>query len=359
MVGRMVHPAGPTGRTDATDRTDGRTLPPLVTVVGGYGTGMTVRTSRVPERGETIGDAVFSAGPGGKASNQAVGVARLGVRAALVSAVGGDTLGKEARPFWDAEGVDHTHVVTVPGAATMVGTILVEPDGENRIIVAPGALDHLTADHVRAAEPLSAASDLVLISQEVPAVVVVAAQQVAHEHGVRTQLNPAPGRALPAGCEHLVDVLTPNASEARLLAGLPPAEDADDDPDDGRPGEAAEDRREADHLLDCLRAVYPTTTLVLTRGRHGAVVDAADGLAPSGADDRSRRFAVPAPPNVVPVDTTGAGDAFNAALAVALVQRRPLPDAVTFAVAAGAFAITRHEVIPGLPRPGDLTSYLS
>jgi ribokinase len=354
MVVHMVHPTGSAGRTHPT----GQALPPLVTVVGGYGTGMTVRTARVPERGETIGDAVFSAGPGGKASNQAVGVARLGVRAALVSAVGGDTLGKEARPFWDAEGVDHTHVVTVPGAATMVGTILVELDGENRIIVAPGALDHLTEQHVRAAAPLIAASDLVLISQEVPEAVVVAALQVAHENGVRTQLNPAPGRALPPGCEQLVDVLTPNASEARLLAGLPPADGADDalaPVDDDPEG----DRREADHLLDCLRAVYPTTTLVLTRGRHGAVVDAADGPpTTSGSDALDRRFAVPAPTGVVPVDTTGAGDAFNAALAVALVQRRPLRDAVTFAVAAGAFAITRPEVIPGLPRPGDLTVYL-
>jgi ribokinase len=349
----MVHPTGSTGRTDPT----ARALPPLVTVVGGYGTGMTVRTARVPERGETIGDAVFSAGPGGKASNQAVGVARLGVRAALISAVGGDTLGKEARPFWDTEGVDHTHVVTVPGTATMVGTILVEPDGENRIIVAPGALDHLTAEHVSAAEPLIAASDLVLISQEVPAAVVVAALQVAHANGVRTQLNPAPGRALPSGCEHLVDVLTPNASEARLLAGLPAADERDD-AGARADGDAADDRRESDHLLDALRAVYPTATLVLTRGRHGAVVDAADGVT-SGSEVRDRRFAVPAPTGVVPVDTTGAGDAFNAALAVALVQGRALPDAVTFAVAAGAFAITRHEVIPGLPRPGDLTVYLS
>jgi ribokinase len=315
--------------------------PPLVTVVGGYGTGMTVRTSRVPERGETIGDAVFSAGPGGKASNQAVGVARLGVRAALVSAVGADTLGADARPFWDAEHVDHAHVVTVPDAATMVGTILVEPDGENRIIVSPGALDHLTARHVRDATTTIAASDLVLVSQEVPEAIVVEALRVARENGVRTQLNPAPGRALPVGTEDLVDVLTPNASEARLLAGLPPADEADT-------SDSEADQREADHLLDALRAVYARAVLVLTRGRHGAVVD-----------DGGRRFVVPAPSGVVAVDTTGAGDAFNAALAVGLVQARPLADAVRLATAAGAFAVTRHEVIPGLPRPDDLRPHLS
>ncbi len=319
--------------------------PPLVTVVGGYGTGMTVRTSRVPERGETIGDAVFSAGPGGKASNQAVGVARLGVRAALVSAVGGDTLGGDARPFWDDEHVDHTHVVTVPGAATMVGTILVEPDGENRIIVSPGALDHLTAQHVRDAAATITASDLVLISQEVPEEIVVEALRVARENGVRTQLNPAPGRALPAGTEQLVDVLTPNASEARLLAGLPPADEQH--PDDSDTDDSEADQREADHLLDALRAVYTRAVLVLTRGRHGAVVD-----------DGSQRFVVPSPAGVVAVDTTGAGDAFNAALAVGLVQGRPLADAVRLATAAGAFAVTRHEVIPGLPRPDDLRPYL-
>jgi ribokinase len=319
-------------------------MTPLVTVVGGYGVGMTVRTARVPERGETIGDALFSAGPGGKASNQAVGVARLGARAALVSAVGDDTLGQGARPFWDDEGVDHSHVATVDGAATMVGTILVEPDGENRIIVSPGALDHLGAEHVRAAARTIAASDLVLISQEVPEPVVVEALRVARENGVRTQLNPAPGRALPSGTEHLVDVLTPNASEARLLAGLPPARDADEHDDPSR-------------LVDALREVYPAATLVLTRGSEGAVVHAGEGV-DTGTDDGSRRFAVPAPSGVVPVDTTGAGDAFNAALAVALVQGRPLQDAVRYAVAAGAFAVTRREVIPGLPRPTDLTPYL-
>jgi ribokinase len=314
---------------------------------------MTVRTDRVPERGETIGDAVFSAGPGGKASNQAVGVARLGVRSALVSAVGADTLGADARPFWDAEGVDHRQVVTVAGASTMVGTILVEPDGENRIIVSPGALDHLSGEHVRAAESLIAASDLVLVSQEVPQPVVVEALRVAHEHGVRTQLNPAPGRALPRGCEHLVDVLAPNASEARLLAGLDPVERSDD----AVAGDADGDRRESDRLLDALRVRYPSATLVLTRGRHGAVVDAGQDDATAG-DDGSRRFVVPAPTAVAVVDTTGAGDAFNAALAVALVRREPLRDAVRFAVAAGAFAVTRHEVIPGLPRPDDLVPYL-
>lgn len=317
---------------------------PLVTVVGGYGVGMTVRTSRVPERGETIGDAVFSAGPGGKASNQAVGVARLGARAALVSAVGDDTLGAGARPFWDDEAVDHAHVATVYGAATMVGTILVEPDGENRIIVSPGALSHLGAEHVRAAARTIATSDLVLISQEVPEAVVVEALKVAAENGVRTQLNPAPGRALPAGTEHLVDVLTPNASEARLLAGLAPVADQDGDAEN----DPQADQHEADHLLDALRRVYTGAVLVLTRGRHGAVVD-----------DGSQRFAVPAPSAVVAVDTTGAGDAFNAALAVGLVEGRPVADAVRFGVAAGAFAVTRHEVIPGLPRPDDLRPYLS
>ena len=314
---------------------------PLVTVVGGYGVGMTVRTSRVPERGETIGDAVFSAGPGGKGSNQAVGVARLGARAALVSAVGADTLGADARPFWDAEHVDHSHVVTVRDAATMVGTILVEPDGENRIIVSPGALDHLTAADVRAAATTVAGSDLVLISQEVPEEIVVEALRVARENGVRTQLNPAPGRALPPGTEHLVDVLTPNASEARLLAGLPAAAENDH-------ADADADQREADHLLDALRAVYTGAVLVLTRRRHGAVVD-----------DRGQRFAVPAPAGVVPVDTTGAGDAFNAAVAVGLVEGQPVADAVRLGVAAGAFAVTRHEVIPGLPHPDDLRPYLS
>jgi ribokinase len=303
------------------------TSPPRIAVVGSYGTGMTMRLDRMPDRGETLGGGVFSAGPGGKGSNQAVGAARLGAGVRLLAAVGDDDFGAAARRLWQSEGVGHEDVVTVD-AATMVGVILVEPDGENRIVIAPGALDLLTPQHVAGFAEAIAESQLLMVCNEIPVETVVAALRTARAHGVPTLYNPAPARDLPDRAWSMVDYLTPNLGEGRLLAGA----DAAADPQ---------------QVLAGLRQRY-SGTVVLTAGPAGAWVDE-----PSGA-----RTHVPAvtPPAIV--DTTGAGDAFNAALAVALCRGWPPTRAAGFAVAAGAFAVSRPEVIPGLPTPGDLAPLL-
>ncbi|MBA2893732.1 ribokinase [Nonomuraea soli] len=292
-------------------------------VVGSYGAGLTMRVPRMPEAGETLPGGLFAAGPGGKGSNQAIGAARLGAEVSFLTAVGPDAFGQEARRLWEAESVDAT--VVEARAATMVGVILVEEGGENRIVIAPGALDELRPEHVAAFAPRIAAADLVLVCNEIPQDVVSATLRTARAHGVRTLLNPAPARELPAGDRALVDVLTPNLGEARVLTGLTGSE----------PGE----------LLDALRAAFPATTIVLTCGPAGAYVD-----------DGAERFHVgPVPPGRV-VDTTGAGDAFTAALAVSI--DRPLREAVRFAAAGGAHAVSQHEAIPGLGRIADLEALL-
>ncbi len=297
-------------------------------MVGSYGTGMTMWLDRVPGRGETLGGARFSAGPGGKGSNQAIGAARLGARVQLLTAIGDDEFGAAARRLWQAEGVDAGSVITAD-AATMVGVILVESDGENRIVIAPGALDHLTPRHVAGFGDAIAASDLLMVCNEIPADTVVAALRTARERGTRTLLNPAPARDLPADARGLVDYLTPNLGEARLLAG-------------------AGDRAGVEEILDRLRERF-AATVVLTAGGDGAFVD----------DPATGRTAIQpvAPPAIV--DTTGAGDAFNAALAVALCRGEGPLAAARYAVAAGAFAVSRPEVIPGLGTAEDLAALLS
>lgn len=295
---------------------------PRVAVVGGYGVGLTLRADRLPEPGETLVGREFRSSHGGKGSNQAIAAARLGAEVALLSAVGADGWGQAARDLWRVEGVDAATVPTVD-AATMVGVILVEPGGENRILIALGALDHLGAWDVQRFEPAIAAADVLLVSLEVPLDVAVRACAFGRSRERLVILNPAPAMSLPADLLRTVDLLVPNRSEAARLAGLPT---------DSSPV----------RLIEALLALAHGD-VVLTIGGDGALL---------GGPGRPHLH-VPAP--AVPVlDTTGAGDAFCGALAVALAQGLGLEAAVRLAVRAGAHAVTIEAAVPALPRLADL-----
>ena len=295
-----------------------------IAVVGSYGLGMTMRMPRLPVAGETLPGGEYRSGHGGKGSNQAVAASRLGADVTLLTAVGDDPIGRAAREMWAAEGVDATAVITAP-AATMVGMILVEPSGENRIIIATGALDHLGPRHVQDFAPQLAAADIVVVSLEIPMAPAVAALRIAHEAGTRTLLNPAPAQPVPDEAWSYVDLLTPNRTEAAILLGLPP--------DAAGP---AEDLAQQLHGRG-------GATVVLTLGAEGALI----------CDDHGLTQVAAVPPTEV-VDTTGAGDAFTAALAVELAAGRSIADSVGFAARVGAYAVAHHEVFPVLPHRTDL-----
>ncbi|MBB2910732.1 ribokinase [Streptosporangium becharense] len=299
-----------------------------IAVVGSYGVGMTMSASRIPEAGETVLGGVFSLGPGGKGSNQAIAAARLGGHVDLLTIVGPDAFGDQARQLWAAENVGHAHVRTGTGA-TMIGFIMVEPGGENRILVAPGALDELGESDVERFAGEIAAADLLVVSLEIPLATALAALRAGREAGTTTLLNPAPAVPLPREAFGWIDYLTPNMSEARILADAP--------------GETDPDR-----LADALRAGGFGGALVMTLGGDGALVDEA-GI-------RARVAPVRAPEVV---DTTGAGDAFTAALAVRIAEGASLAEAVGFAAAAGAHAVGRAEVIPALPHRSDVDALLA
>ncbi|PSL05323.1 ribokinase [Haloactinopolyspora alba] len=299
-----------------------------IAVVGSYGVGLTMRVPRVPAPGETLSGARFSSGHGGKGSNQAVAAARMGAQVSLLTAVGSDRFGTDALQLWADENVDAAHV-RVADAATMVGVIMVDEQGENRIAIAPGALDTLTPDDVEGFADRIAGADLVVVSLEIPLPTALAALRTAHERGVPTLLNPAPATELPPEAWEWIDVVTPNAGEAHTLIGRTPDDDTD----------AAE-------LVDALRARF-TGTIVLTRGRHGALAD----------DGTERLDLEPVAPERV-VDTTGAGDSFTGALAVALARGDDLAGGLRLAAAAGAHTVGIAEVIPALPRPDDVAALL-
>jgi ribokinase len=299
-----------------------------IAVVGSYGVGMTMRVSRVPGPGETVSGGSYAAGPGGKGSNQAIAAARLGAHVSLLTAVGPDALGDEARELWRRERVAADQVVT--GAqATMVGFILVDESGENRIAIAPGALDELTAGHVEGFRETIRNADLLIVSMEIPLAAVAAALRTAHEVGTRTLLNPAPAALLPDEAWAWIDVLTPNQSEAPLLLGL--------DPEHGL---------SARQLVEALR-LRTSATIVLTLGADGCLVCDGDSIEAVAAVPASRV-----------VDTTGAGDSFTAALAVALAEGLPLKAAVQYGSAAGSHSVTIEGVIAALPTSQEIQTLI-
>lgn len=296
-----------------------------VAVVGSYGVGLTMRIPRVPVAGETLGGGEFASGHGGKGSNQAVQAARLGAEVTFLTAVGADAMGESAQRLWADEAVE-AHPVVVRDAATMAGVILVEPDGENRIVIAPGALEHLRPGHVDERAADLATADIVVVSLEIPVPVAARALEVAHTAGTRTLLNPAPATVLPDGLWTYVDVVTPNATEAAILLDLDPGSDE-------HPPEML-----ARRLHDRTGAL-----VLLTRGADGVTVADASGVT-----------AVPAARAGRVVDTTGAGDAFTAAAAVALAEGADALGAARFAARVGAYVVGRPEVIPALPTRADL-----
>jgi len=297
-----------------------------IAVVGSYGAGLTMRVPKAPDAGETISGGEFADLAGGKGSNQAVGAARLGAQVAFLTAVGDDDFGRSAQELWNREGIDASEVL-VSAKPTMVGFILVEPSGENRIAIAPGALDELSAQTVEQFRAQIESADIVVVSMEIPLDTVLAALRVGRESGTRTLLNPAPAQLLPDEAWSLIDVITPNQTEAPVLFGL--------DDDHGFSDE---------QLVDMLRE-RTGGSAILTRGGRGALV-AEHGTA-------STETIAPLAVDHV-VDTSGAGDSFTAALAVAIAEGRSLVEAARFAAAAGAHAVTIAGVIPSLPTRDDL-----
>lgn len=290
-----------------------------ITVVGSFAVGLTIRTGTMPVFGETLRGSDFNFGPGGKGSNQAVGTARLGAKSSLVTCLGQDHLAAVADDLYKSEGVDATGIRRTEHKATGAGVIVLNDAGENFIILDMGTNDLMDAAFVDDQQERIANSDIVMTVLEIPVEAATRAMELGKRGRARTILNPAPATALPDSLFAHVDYLTPNETELRILMGL--------SPEDPTPT-----RELAGRLRD--RGVG---TVIVTMGPGGALVltDEIDAMVRT--------------PRVDVVDTTGAGDAFNSGLAVALGEGRDLLDAVRFATCCGAHACTKLGVIPSLP----------
>ena len=302
---------------------------PRVLVVGSANVDFTVALARLPRPGETVSEGTLLVARGGKGANQAVAARRLGAEVRLVGCVGDDASGREVRQALAAEGIGVEGLGTTADAATGTALIVVDAEGRNQIAVAPGANRRLSASDVDRRADDFAWTEVVVCSLEVPLAAARRALERARERGALTILNPAPLPDRGLDFLALADYVTPNEGEAARLTGLTLT-----GPHDAGPAAEA---------IRALGAVHA----VLTLGAGGALARGPDG------GSHAPGFPVTA------VDTTGAGDAFNGALAVALAARRDLATALRFANAAAALACTRRGAQPAMPSLAEVEQLVS
>jgi ribokinase len=306
-------------------------MPSRVLVVGSINMDLIIRCCAVPQAGETIHGDEFTTAHGGKGANQAVACTRLGAQTSMVGSVGNDDFGRALKAALGDEGVNVHCVRADFGAATGVALILLEPDGQNRIIVIGGANLRLDDEDIAGARKALTKSDAVLMQLETPLPVVTAVAAAARERQVLTVLDA--GAATPDAAEarliELIDVVSPNESEAETLTGIPVR-----DVDSAR---SAAQRLQERGARD----------VVVKLGRRGAY-----WLGPAG-EGHFPGFAI------APVDTTAAGDAFTACLAVHLASGGDMRTAIRRANAAGALACLTLGAQPSMPTASALDEFLA
>jgi ribokinase len=301
-----------------------------IVVVGSINMDLVVRAPVHPAPGETILGSDFHTIPGGKGANQAVAAARLGSQVTMIGRVGKDEFGKSLLENLTKEEIDTQHVGIDQEAASGIAMITLDAAGQNTIVVASGANMCLTPDMVREAWEQLDAIDAVIMQLEIPIDCIIEAVVLAKNCGARVILNPAPARELPEELYRLIDVIVPNESETSILTGLPV--ETPDQVD-----------RAANHLL-----AQGVNAVALTLGSRGVSL-----LESSG------NITQLSPHRVKVVDTTAAGDAFVAGLAVGLAEGATLVNAARLGNAAGAIAVTRLGAQPAMPTRAEVEQLVS
>jgi len=301
---------------------------PKIIVVGSANTDMVVQTPRIPRPGETLLGGRFTLASGGKGANQAVAAARAGGHVTFICRLGRDIFGDRCLKGFQEDGLETQWIQRDAKEPSGVALIAVAKDGENSIVVAPGANGRLSRQDVLKAAPVFSTAKVVLVQLEVPMDTVQAAIQHACKAGAIVILNPAPAQPLTDSILKRVSILTPNETEAEHLTGI-----------------KVENPKTAARAAEVLRS-KGVKTVIVTLGAHGVWVSAPD------ISTHLPGFKVQA------VDTTAAGDVFNGALAVALAEGRPLREAVRFAQAAAAISVTRLGAQPSAPTQREIERFL-
>jgi ribokinase len=291
-----------------------------VTIFGSINMDLVVQSPHLPMPGETIGGSTFFTAPGGKGANQAVACARLGTATRMVGRVGGDVFGNALRQSLADNGVVVDGVLTDSNQPSGVALITVSAEGENTIVIVPGANGQMGVEDVGRMGNLDANS-LLLLQLEIPLNAVITAAQAARQQRVTIILDPAPARTLPVELYSLVSIITPNETEAEKLTGISLATDS---------------------------AIELAGNLLLERGVGAVVIKLGGrGVYAQQVGEANGRF-YPAF-KVKAIDTVAAGDAFNGGLAAALAEGKPFEEALRWGMATGAISTTRPGAQPSMP----------
>jgi len=301
-----------------------------VVVLGSFVVDLMMRTPRLPVPGETVKGSVFMTGAGGKGSNQGVAAAKSGANVVMITKIGQDTFGDIAMDSFFSCGIDTRYVLRDKDKPTGAALITVdEKTGQNQIVVTTGASDNITDEDIIAVTDEIKTASVFLTQLETNLAAVEKSVSIAHDAGALVILNPAPAAHFDEALYPMIDIFTPNETEAEFFCGIKIESEADA-------------YRAAEYFLD-----KGVKNCLITMGKKGAYL-------------RNKEGAALYPPfKVKVVDTTGAGDAFNGGLAAALAEGNTLAASIRFANAVASLSVTKHGTAKAMPSRGETDTLLS
>jgi ribokinase len=307
-----------------------RRMPNRLLVVGSINLDLVASAGRIPLPGETVSGNTFNTFPGGKGANQAVAAGRLGASVSMIGRIGNDAFGTQLRAGLEAAGVD-TKAVQVAPTSSGIALITTAEDGQNAIVVVPGANGELSPRELEKHVALIREAGIILAQLEIPLETIELLATIARRENIPLMLDPAPARALPASLLASVDWLTPNETESLTLLRRSTTELGSEHIEEA-----------AQQLLN-----LGSGNVLLKLGDRGCYI----------AQGSGERTLVPAY-KVQAVDTTAAGDAFNGAFATALLRGSDPVASVKFASAVAAISVTRHGAQPSMPTQAEVESFV-
>ena len=300
-----------------------------LTVLGSINADHVISVPHFAKPGETLTGYGYHINYGGKGANQAVAAARLGAQVSFIGCIGDDDIGREMKRAFEKDGIDTQAIVSVSDETTGIAMIQVTDSGENSIVISAGANAALNESLVEAFSRQIIEADYLLMQLETPLNAIIKAAKLAKQQGTRVVLNPAPAQPLPDELLAHVDIITPNETEAELLTGV-----------------TVTDEKSAVESARVFHAKGIPTVLITLGSKGVYVSEQGNGRIIAG-------FRVEAK------DTTAAGDTFNGALITALLEHKPMAEAIRFAHAAAAISVTRKGAQPSIPSRAETLAFLA